>query len=375
MSTSRNKLIETAKKLDRQSQMDGDEFYFKKVNEIINDRSDTKKISELYQHIYILQHVHRRNKITPMLKELSDTLACYLGYSYISEIFEKEADKKKNSSLDELMNELNQLVGLSKVKEEVRRLVIYQKIQAKRKESGLKVSKRTLHMAFMGNPGTGKTTVARIVGRMYYQLGLLSKGHFTEVSRTDLIAGYQGQTALKVKNVIEKAKGGVLFIDEAYSITENDNTDSYGRECLTELTKALEDSRDDLIVIVAGYTEPMNHFFESNPGLRSRFNYFINFENYSSTELLDIFETLARKDDYHIDDKLKEVLLNYFNEKLESNLINFSNGRFVRNLYENLIMNQAVRLNQSEDVNLKELTLLIKDDFCLDENRSSDIDL
>ena len=363
MSTSRDRLVEAAKKLDRQSQMDGDEFYFKKVNEIINDRYDTKKISELYQHVYMLQHVHRRNKITPMLKELSDTLACYLGYSYISEIFEKEADKKNPSSLDELMNELNQLVGLSKVKEEVRRLVIYQKIQAKRKESGLKVPKRTLHMAFMGNPGTGKTTVARIVGRMYYQLGLLSKGHFTEVSRTDLIAGYQGQTALKVKNVIEKAKGGVLFIDEAYSITENDNTDSYGRECLTELTKALDDSRDDLIVIVAGYTEPMNHFFESNPGLRSRFNYFINFENYSSTELLDIFETLARKDDYYIDGKLKEVLLNYFNEKLESNLINFSNGRFVRNLYEDLILNQAVRLNNNKQYSSQELSLLKLEDF------------
>ncbi len=307
MSTSRDRLIEAAKKLDRQSQMDGDEFYFKKVNEIINDRYDTKKISELYQHIYMLQHVHRRNKITPMLKELSDTLACYLGYSYISEIFEKEADKKKNSSLDELMNELNQLVGLSKVKEEVRRLVIYQKIQAKRKESGLKVPKRTLHMAFMGNPGTGKTTVARIVGRMYYQLGLLSKGHFTEVSRTDLIAGYQGQTALKVKSVIEKAKGGVLFIDEAYSITE--------------------------------------------------------FENYSSTELIDILETLARKDDYQLSDVLKERLSSYFTDELEAKVENFSNGRFIRNLYEDLIMNQAVRLNNTKQYSSQELSLLELEDF------------
>ena len=363
MSTSRDKLIEAAKKLDRRRQIDSDEFYFKKVNEIINDRSDTKKVSELYQHIYKLQHVHRKNKLTPMLKELSDTLACYLGYSYISEIFEKEADNKKSSSLNELMNELNQLVGLTQVKEEVRRLVIYQKIQAKRKESGLKVPKRTLHMAFMGNPGTGKTTVARIVGRMYYQLGLLSKGHFTEVSRTDLIAGYQGQTALKVKNVIEKAKGGVLFIDEAYSITENDNTDSYGRECLTELTKALEDSRDDLIVIVAGYTEPMNHFFESNPGLRSRFNYFINFENYSSTELIDILETLARKDDYQLSDELKERLSSYFTDELETKVENFSNGRFIRNLYEDLIMNQAVRLNNNKQYSSQELSLLKLEDF------------
>ena len=363
MTTSRDKLIEAAKKLDLRRQIDGDEFYLKKVNEIINDRSDTKKISELYQHIYMLQHVHKRNKLTPLLKELSDTLACYLGYSYISDIFEKEADNKKNSSLDELMNELNQLVGLPKVKEEVRRLIIYQKIQAKRKESGLKVPKRTLHMAFMGNPGTGKTTVARIVGRMYYQLGLLSKGHFTEVSRTDLIAGYQGQTALKVKNVIEKAKGGVLFIDEAYSITENDNTDSYGRECLTELTKALEDSRDDLIVIVAGYTEPMNHFFESNPGLRSRFNYFINFENYSSTELIDILETLAKKDDYQLSDELKERLSSYFTDELEAKVDNFSNGRFVRNLYEDLIMNQAVRLNNNKQCSSQALSLLELEDF------------
>lgn len=374
MSTSRDKLICSAKKLDFYFGKENN--YLDKVNNIIENHTDTKSVAELYKSIFLLQQANKRNKLTPLLmKDLSDNLASFLGYTYLFDTLEKELGQQKKSSLNDLLAKLNQLVGLERVKKEVSRLIIYQKVQSKRKESGLNIPKRTLHMAFMGNPGTGKTTVARIIGRMYYQLGLLSKGHFLEVSRTDLIAGYQGQTALKVKNVIEKAKGGVLFIDEAYSITENENTDSYGRECLTELTKALEDSRDDLIVIVAGYTEPMNHFFESNPGLKSRFNYFINFENYSSTELLDIFETLARKDDYHIDDKLKEVLLNYFNEKLESNLTNFSNGRFVRNLYEDLIMNQAVRLNQSEAVNLKELTLLIKDDFCLDENRSSDIDL
>ena len=361
MTVSRDKLIESAKKLDRQ--LGNESTFLTRVNEIIIDHSDTNKVADLYKSIYLFQKENKISKISQTLKELSDNLACYLGYSYLFEILGKELGKRNNSSLNELMNELDQLVGLTQVKEEVRRLVIYQKIQAKRKESGLKVPKRTLHMAFMGNPGTGKTTVARIVGRMYYQLGLLSKGHFTEVSRTDLIAGYQGQTALKVKNVIEKAKGGVLFIDEAYSITENDNTDSYVRECLTELTKALEDSRDDLIVIVAGYTEPMNHFFESNPGLRSRFNYFINFENYSSTELIDILETLARKDDYQLSDELKERLSSYFTDELETKVENFSNGRFIRNLYEDLIMNQAVRLNNNKQYSSQELSLLKLEDF------------
>jgi len=168
-------------------------------------------------------------------------------------------------TLQELLDELNALIGLKKVKDKVQDLIVYQKVKKMRQEKKLNSSKNTLHLAFIGNPGTGKTTVARIVGRIYKKIGLLSKGHFVEVSRTDLIAGYQGQTALKVKKVIEQAVGGVLFIDEAYSITENDHTDSYGRECLTELTKALEDHREDLVVIVAGYKEPMNEFFESNP--------------------------------------------------------------------------------------------------------------
>lgn len=183
-------------------------------------------------------------------------------------------------TLQELLDELNALVGLETVKAKVNDLIVYQKVQKLRRENNLHSSKNTLHLAFTGNPGTGKTTVARIVGRIYKQIGLLSKGHFIEVSRTDLIAGYQGQTALKVKKVIERAKGGVLFIDEAHSISENDHSVSYGRECLTELTKALEDYRDDLVVIVAGYTEPMNKFFESNSGLKSKFNTFIEFENY-----------------------------------------------------------------------------------------------
>lgn len=201
-----------------------------------------------------------------------------------------------------------------------------------RKLSGLSVFKKTLHLAFLGNPGTGKTTVARIVGHVYKQLGLLSKGHFIEVSRTDLIAGYQGQTALKVKKVIERAKGGVLFIDEAYSITENEHSDSYGRECLTELTKALEDYRDDLVVIVAGYTEPMKQFFESNPGLKSRFNTFIEFSDYNEEELWEILESMCLKNNYVIETNAKQSIKTFLSECVKNKNENFANGRLVRNI-------------------------------------------
>ena len=232
-----------------------------------------------------------------------------------------------------------------------------------RREKNLHSAKSTLHLAFTGNPGTGKTTVARIVGRIYKQIGLLSKGHFVEVSRTDLIAGYQGQTALKVKKVIEQAKGGVLFIDEAYSITENDHSDSYGRECLTELTKALEDYREDLVVIVAGYTEPMNKFFESNPGLKSRFNTFIEFDDYSPNELDEILISMCKKNDYTLDNAAKEKIHLYFEQLTSSKDENFANGRLVRNLYDDLVMNHARRVINIVNPGSEELSTIKAIDF------------
>jgi SpoVK/Ycf46/Vps4 family AAA+-type ATPase len=241
----------------------------------------------------------------------------------------------------------------------------YHKIQKLREQKGLKTPNRTLHIAFLGNPGTGKTTVARIIGKMYKQLGILSKGHFIEVSRTDLIAGYQGQTALKVKQVIDKAKGGVLFIDEAYSLTENDHSDSYGRECLTELTKALEDYRKDLVVIVAGYTDLMKEFFDSNPGLQSRFNTFIEFNDYQASELVNIFVTMTQHDDYEISDNAKSILSDIIEKQVSEKTDKFANGRYVRNLYEDVIMNQARRLSKSQDIRFENLRLLTPDDFLL----------
>ena len=268
------------------------------------------------------------------------------------------------------MSQLNSLIGLEKVKSKVNDLIAFQKVQLLREAKGLHTPKSTMHLAFTGNPGTGKTTVARIVGRIYKKIGLLSKGHFMEVSRTDLIAGYQGQTALKVKEVIEKAKGGVLFIDEAYSITENDHSDSYGRECLTELTKALEDYRQDLVVIVAGYSAHMKQFFNSNPGLKSRFNTFIEFEDYNDNELFDILQSMCNKEDYMLSEELKLLIRNNLKKDTLNQESQFSNGRFIRNLFEEIIMKQARRLSTIVDPTIEDLKKLCPADFAI-PNQSS----
>lgn len=300
-------------------------------------------------------------KITNLLK---DSLVRYHGHICILEICnQNERIPEDNKPLPELLAELNELVGLNSVKEKVNDLIKYQIVQKLRRKNNLYSVKSTLHLSFTGNPGTGKTTVARIVGRIYCQIGLLSKGHFVEVSRTDLIAGYQGQTALKVKKVIENAKGGVLFIDEAYSITENDHSDSYGRECLTELTKALEDYRDDLVVIVAGYTEPMKKFFDSNPGLKSRFNTFIEFEDYSATELECILESMCRNNDYALSDSAKSKIYEYLPVVVSSKDENFANGRVVRNLYDDLVMNHARRVVNVDNPGREVLSIITEEDF------------
>lgn len=297
---------------------------------------------------------------------LKNKLLSYCGYVRLKEVysggFSPAKDEDKTYTLAELQQELDGLVGLTFVKNKVNDLIAFQKIQQLRKAQGLASSKSTMHMAFTGNPGTGKTTVARIVGRMYKSLGLLSKGQFIEVSRTDLIAGYQGQTALKVKKVIERAKGGVLFVDEAYSITENEHSDSYGRECLTELTKALEDYRNDLVVIVAGYTEPMKIFFESNPGLKSRFNTFIEFHDYTAFELMEILYNMCLKNDYMLTPTAKEKLQDILIAKVAYKNDEFANGRLVRNIYDDIIMNQARRLINVDNPTKGELMQILDED-------------
>ena len=321
--------------------------------------------------IYLINHTSKIIKSSDSSKDLKrlanalkDSIMKFYGYHYILDTQDKiNIDDDDDRSLDELLNDLNKLIGLGDVKAKVNDLIAFQTIQMLREKQGLHSHKGTMHLAFTGNPGTGKTTVARIVGRVYKQIGLLSKGHFVEVSRTDLIAGYQGQTALKVKKVIDEAKGGVLFIDEAYSITENDHSDSYGRECLTELTKALEDYRDDLVVIVAGYTEPMNHFFASNPGLKSRFNTFIEFPDYWADELQKMFEKLSSDHDYDLADDVHECIHNILLKQVSEKKDNFANGRLVRNIYDDVTMNHARRVIKISTPSRKDLELITAADF------------
>lgn len=357
-------LLDIASKLDAMTEACGE---ITKLAKNIVDDYDDSSIRTIAQKI---SDINASNQYSKEIKQfaiaLKDSLIGYCGYRYVKKACDSDSCNNgvvDNRPLEALLEELDNLIGLENVKKKVNDLIIYQTVQKKRQEKGLFNQKSTLHMAFTGNPGTGKTTVARIVGHIYKKIGLLSKGHFVEVSRTDLIAGYQGQTALKVKKVIERAKGGVLFIDEAYSITENDHSDSYGRECLTELTKALEDYRDDLVVIVAGYKEPMEVFFESNPGLKSRFNTFIEFADYDSEEMIEILGSLCKKNDYRLEDNLKICIKDYFNSVIAKKDKHFANGRLARNIYDDLVMNHAKRVIEIDNPSEDDLSVLREGDF------------
>jgi SpoVK/Ycf46/Vps4 family AAA+-type ATPase len=355
----KRQLIKEAKQIDASLGQTSD---FEKLVQEITDEQIDKAILELIKNLGVLTKKQSLPKMEQKQEQVIEILYKYLGASKIDELFQ-DLKESSNVSLDELLNQLDELVGLENVKQQVRDLIDYNQIQNLRVKNGLKKSNKTLHMAFLGNPGTAKTTVARIVGRMYKAIGLLSKGQFIEASRTDLIAEYQGQTAIKVKRLINRAKGGVLFIDEAYSITENDHSDSYGRESLTELTKALEDYRNDLVVIVAGYTNLMEQFFESNPGLKSRFNTCISFSDYSLDELVRIFNYTCNQNDYVAEDQAIEKVRNLLQTKLNEKNDHFSNGRLVRNLFDDITLNQSKRLSKlTGNIAKESLMLITKED-------------
>lgn len=260
--------------------------------------------------------------------------------------------------------ELDELIGLGKVKDEVRSLANFVKIQKQREAQGLKIPKMSYHLVFTGSPGTGKTTVARIVARIYKDLGVLKKGHTVETDRGGLVSGYMGQTALKTDSLIDKALDGVLFIDEAYALVPEDGSGSdYGQEAISTLLKRMEDNRDRLVVIIAGYSKEMKRFIDSNPGLQSRFNRYIDFPDYSASELKDIFMMYLRKNQYNITPAAEELLKEKLDYAVAHKDRNFGNARYVRNMFEKSIQEQANRLSSVSNASKSQLTELTEEDI------------
>ena len=259
------------------------------------------------------------------------------------------------------MEELNELVGLKTVKHDVEELIGLAKVRKMREEKGMKAVPMSLHLVFSGNPGTGKTTVARILGKLYKEIGILSTGQMIETDRSGLVAGYVGQTAIKTQKKIQEAMGGILFIDEAYMLNQKD--ENFGQEAIDTILKAMEDHRDEFIVIVAGYTQLMKEFVESNPGLKSRFNKFFEFPDYTNEELQAIFELQCKKYQYKLTEEADKAVREEIIRLEEAKGENFANAREVRNLFEKIIANQAARVSALEDVDEETLSTITIDDL------------
>ena len=261
---------------------------------------------------------------------------------------EAAGDAQPEESIDEVKADLHRLIGLEGVKAEVENLINLATVWILRKKAGLPETELSLHMVFTGNPGTGKTTIARLMARVYRCLGILSKGQLVEVDRSGLVAGYVGQTAQKTAKVIEQALGGVLFIDEAYALFEGKGENDFGKEAIETLLKAMEDHRDDLVVIVAGYDGLMERFIGSNPGLESRFNRYLHFDDYTVDEMLAIHEMQLKKGEYVLSEGARAAVREYI-QAANTSSISFGNARGVRNIFERILVAQANRLAKSEN--------------------------
>jgi stage V sporulation protein K len=266
----------------------------------------------------------------------------------------KANDIPEGDSIEAVMAELDLLIGLEEVKKSIKELANLLKVRKIRTEQGMINIEISLHAVFMGPPGTGKTTIARLLGRLYKHLGYLDKGHLIETDRAGMVAGYVGQTAIKVNDIVNESIGGVLFIDEAYALTPQDGGRDFGSEAVDTLIKRMEDLRNQLVVVVAGYTEPMKLFVESNPGLRSRFNRFFKFDHFLPVQLLQIFESFCKKSDFALTEDAKDKLLETFEMLYEKRDEGFGNARVTRNLFERCIQSQANRI-----VSIPEITKII----------------
>lgn len=297
-------------------------------------------------------------KITVKKKDIEPQKTVEMQQSVEEAVLENHESK---DALNGLLEKLNNLIGLDGVKQEVNSLINLIKINRLREARGMATPDVSKHLVFLGNPGTGKTTVARLLSQIYQQMGVLETGQLVEVDRAELVAGYVGQTAMKTKEKIDEAMGGILFIDEAYTLAKDGN--DFGQEAIDTLLKEMEDKRDAFIVIVAGYPEPMERFLESNPGLKSRFSKNIMFEDYSEEELFSILELFCKPFEMRFSDEAKQVVKEYLHWLINHKPDNFANGREMRNLFEASLSNQGNRLSTKTTITNQELNEIQKEDL------------
>lgn len=340
--------------------------YFESLHYLLNSAIDENKKKLIFNNLEMLfidfysYIVNIDNVISDLEKNKYEEIKRLLKLDYSKITFEINEDQGINDSLEGILQEIESLIGLSAIKDEVKSLINFVKINQLRSSKGLPTLSLSLHSVFYGPPGTGKTTIARLISKAFKSLGLLKKGHLVETDRSQLVAGYVGQTAIKTKEVLDKALDGVLFIDEAYSLNSKDE---FGKEAIDTLLKFMEDNRDRLIVIVAGYENEMTEFVNSNPGLKSRFNKYFNFPNYSASELLEILVSIMSKNKFTITEEAKNKLIYIINDAVFEEGKQFGNARYVRNLYETIIQNLFLRISQLEKVGDEHLTEITIDDL------------
>ena len=303
------------------------------------------------------------NESTIKLNTINDNKIENNHYEEENKDRNKQNDKFNMEEIEKELEELNNLVGLENVKKDVKSMVNLITVNNKRKELGLPITPMSYHLVFTGNPGTGKTTVARILAKIYKALGVIENENVVEVDRSELVAGYTGQTAIKTQEIIDSAKGGILFIDEAYTLARGEKEDSFGQEAIDTILKEMEDNRDNLVVIVAGYTDLMKNFISSNPGLESRFNKYIEFADYTPDELYEILELNCKKRGYVLSEDAKKFAKRFFIERYKNRDKNYANARDVRNYFEKAVVNQSTRIvNEGIDNISKDDMVLINDD-------------